>query len=138
MSLRALTPAEVQANRNAAAAAIKLRLGLPASPSSWSYEQRGQYNAELARYIAARPAEFPDLNDQRNAASVLASPQTALEDTSFDWGMFATETARPVTDLGEGVASTLSMGKWLIPVVTVAAVVIGLFALANRTGARRA
>lgn len=145
MSLRALTPAEVQANRAAAASTIKLRLGLPASPSSWTWEQAQQYKAELAAYIAARPAEFPTAQDQKTAALVLANPHTPPEDASFDWAMFGAEYVKPVASIGEGtasalegVAAALKSTKWLIPLALVAVVVIGLFAFANRTGARRA
>jgi len=70
-----------------ASAAIIQRLGLPPRKQDWSYEQRFQYNKELASYINTYPYNFsPEMRTL--ALNVQQQDFSPLEDTSFKWGDF--------------------------------------------------
>lgn len=125
--------------RNTAVATVKARMGLAnVPPSQWSYDQRQAYlkalSAELIRVGANLPA-----SEVAFARKVNASPTTSLEDASFDWGLFASESVRPLGEaaqsIGDGVFSVAKLAKWILPIGAVVASVILLKALSKRTGA---
>lgn len=120
-----MTAAEIRAD---AVALIRKLEGLDQKPpTTWTYEERVKYNARLAEYIASRPGDFTQ-SEINVAEWVAASPYQPLEDTSFDWGMFATESVRPVGEaaqaVGDGVFSVLRSARWAIPVLAVAGLIV--------------
>lgn len=127
-----MTPDQISANRAAAVAAVRSALGLSGlAPADWTYDQRTTYNKALAAYIASRPEQFSD-QDTRNAEAIGKQAYSALEDTSFDTGLFVSEAIKPVADaaksVGDGVLSVASAAKWALPL---GAVVVGVLLLVH-------
>ena len=127
-----------QAARLAAATAVRTQLGLPENRTLWTYEQRQRYIAALAAYIQTRPEQFSD-QTLTNADYAAKKPAQALADASFQWGDFATETFKPLSDaalsVGDGVLTTLNLSRWIMPAAAIAGVLILLTGLSRRTGA---
>lgn len=70
-------------NRRTAATVIRKRLGLlEIPPSDWTYEQRVEYNRELAQYIADNPQSFQDTEIQ-TAKDIASKAIDPLDDTSL-------------------------------------------------------
>jgi hypothetical protein len=129
-----------QTARDAAALAVRTQLGLPENRTLWTYEQRRSYIAALSTYVQSRPEQFSD-QTLLNAEYAAKKPAQALEDDSFQWGDFAAETAKPLTDaaqsVGQGALTTLNLTRWLMPAAAVATVLILLTGLARRSGATK-
>lgn len=85
-----MSPAE--SARQNAAATVRAQMGLPASPLSWTYEQRIEYNQRLADYLLAYPIGV-DAETLRQASAVANKSYEALDDSSFSWVQFGDELA---------------------------------------------
>jgi len=120
-----------QAAREAAIKAVRSALGLSDTPSDWTYAQRVEYNKTLANYMLNNPEKFDD-STLNIAEQVSKSEYSALEDSSFDFGMFAAETVKPITQaaqsVGQGVFSVANMAKWLLPLLAL----VAAFVLLNK------
>ena len=129
-----LTAEQIYQSRAAAVAAVRRQLGLSDLPSNWTLEQRALYVKTLAAYVAARPDQFT-AQDLRTAAIAANADYGQLEDASFDWGMFITESFRPAGDalqsVGNGVLTVANAAKWAIPAAAIAGGVL-LFLWANK------
>ena len=76
-------------------------------------------------YVAKNPAQFTPSQVAIAQQHVAAwGTDTPLNDTSFDWGLLASEVgnnvvaaAEDVASIGQGVLNLASMGSWLIPLV---------------------
>lgn len=132
-----MTPEEIQANRDAASEYIRNQQKLPADKTTWTYDQRGNYNKALAAYIAAHPENFT-AQDLTTASVVQSKTYSPLEDPSFDFGDFASEfgsnVAAPFKAIGDGVLSAANLAKYAIPLLFIGAVVIGLYMLNEKAG----
>ena len=93
------------------------------------YAQREAYNNELAAIILKYPERF-DADTVARARNESVQVDEALEDASFDTGLFAAEAVKPLADaavsVGKGALNLANMSKWLIPVVGIALVLIFL------------
>ncbi len=118
--------------RQAAIYAVRGKLGLlDTNPSDWTYEQRAQYNAELARVLLTMPGAS-DV-DKYNANIVLNNQFQPLEPNGFltDISVFGTEfgnqairAGESVASIGNGVLNTAKLASWVIPAASLAVVVI--------------
>lgn len=126
IKLAVLTPADA---RKMAAGLVRTQLGLPESPSAWTYEQRVVYNKALAAYIAANPHLFED-RDLLTADLVSKQAYPALADDSFDVGAFVHETVKPAAEaaraIGDGVFSVANAARWAVPAAAAVLVVMVL------------
>ena len=68
----------------------RAELGLNDVPSSWTYEQRTAYIKKLAGLIELNADQFTAA-EVAHAIDVKSKAFPPLEDTSFDWAMFAGE-----------------------------------------------
>lgn len=109
-----MTAAEQSAyNMRTLAANVRSRMALPDSPSAWTYQQRIEYNKQLAAEIAARPQSFtPEVVGL--ADSIQGKSYEPLEDPSLAWGEFA-------ADLAPRVAFSLSTLVLVVAAVAAAA-----------------
>jgi hypothetical protein len=132
-----MTPEQIQANRNTAAAYVRNQLKLSATPSDWTFEQRGQYNKALAAYIAANPDQFSAV-DLTTATVVNSTTYSPLQDPGFSFGDFAAEfgsnVAAPFKAVGDGILTAANLTKYLIPLAFVGVVVVGFYMLNAKAG----
>ncbi|HTJ77673.1 MAG TPA: hypothetical protein VL357_01635 [Rariglobus sp.] len=130
-----MTPEEIISNRQAAIATVRAQMGLSNTPSDWTYEQRVAYDKALAAYILANSSQF-DATEISIANSVSSQTFSPLEDASFDWGAFGTETFQPLADaaqsVGSGILTVANAAKWAIP----ALVVVGIILFFEKNSAR--
>lgn len=133
-----MTAAQIAANRAEAIKIVRAAQGLNDTPSSWTYDQRTRYNNALATYFLTHPEKFGS-QDLNTAERVVKNPAQPLEDTSFDWGMFAAEAVKPAGDalksVGDGAFTVAAMSRYVLPLAALVAVVILLKAFARQTGA---
>lgn len=110
---------------NTASASIINRLGLPKLKTDWSYEQRFNYNKELAAVINSNPAFFPE--ETRQLAKDIAQrdfqplDEYSIGDAIRDFSAEFVNQAQEINPL-----STVNRGKTantLIGVVLIGAVV---------------
>lgn len=128
--------------RQAAIYAVRGKLGLlDTLPIDWTYEQRAQYNTELARVLLAMPDAASV--DRYNANVVLNNQFQPLEKTGVltDLSTFGTEFGNQalrvgdaVAQVGEGTISTLKLASWVIPVGALAVAAIYLISFAKSKG----
>lgn len=85
----ALTEANFSANLVTAKRIVAQQLGV--DPANLSYEDRTRYNKALANYILQYPQSFSS-QTLANAQAVSAKDYENLQDASFDWGEFISET----------------------------------------------
>jgi hypothetical protein len=119
----ALDDSTINDNRAAAIASVRDQLGLSSDPSSWSYDERVNYNKALAGYIAAHPNDF-NATDAATAGIVgAADTPTQLLDTSFDWSAFGTEVWNQAASINDSVNpfSPANRGKLLWIAVAIGA-----------------
>lgn len=116
--------------RSAAIAAVRAQLGLNDIPSSWTYDQRVEYNKALANYISTHPALFTP-QDLATASDIAVKAYAPLADTSTlaDIGQFGEnvldnviDAGNEVADVGRGALTGISIAGMAIPVL----VVVGL------------
>lgn len=94
--------------RQQAIATVRAQLGLTGiPPAEWSYDQRTRYNQALAEYILNYPGRF-SAQDLSTASVIYQRGYSPLDDTSFDWAMFANETAANAAPVFAGVQLTLN------------------------------
>lgn len=100
------------------------------TPANLSPEDRIKLLDYTFAYIAEHPEQYEARQVEIAKRHVAAwGTSTPLLDTSFDWGMLASEVgknvasaAEDVASIGKGVLNLASMSKWLIPLVGLALV----------------
>lgn len=126
-----MTPLEI------AEASIRATLGLSATPSDWTYDERLAYNNALSTYVQRNSTSFSP-EELAIAQRQSAENPTALDNTGFlsDLSSFggaiadeAVSAGNSIAGVGKGVLSTFDMAKWLIPTVAILVVGILLFGL---------
>ncbi len=107
---------------------------------NWSDADRTAYLAANAQFRRENASLFT-LEEQRAAANYQSAADAKAPDFSYveatadALGERLTEVGGQVAGVGEGIFSSLSLMRWLLPVATVAAGVILLIALFRRSGA---
>lgn len=105
------------------------------TPANLSPEDRTRLLDYTFAYVADHPTQFTEAQVRIAKQNVAAwGINTPLLDTSFDWGMLASEMGDNAVKLGESVASvgqgimgTFNMMKWLIPLAVLAFIAIWLW-----------
>lgn len=107
-------------------------------PSGMSFTLREAYNTELQSIILQYPDRFaPGVVAAARARTPDGELETygvtaAAADFARELGNQVAETGAAVAGIGEGVKSTLSLTRYLIPVAAVAALVFALAGLRRR------
>ena len=123
------------------------RVGWTGPTTKIPYELNEKYVTELAKIIVANPARFDDVTLATAKKELGDTPNAELEEYTLGdaAGDFASGAAdgvgsvvQSVAAVGEGVKTTLNLTRWLIPLAAVVALIIGLKALAARSGATSA
>lgn len=135
------------ANLNSAKILAAGKFGVASSQTKdLPYELREPYREELARIILLYPERFDELTVANARREQTLPPDATLETyTLFDateefadeFANQAVELGGAVASVGEGVKNTLSLTKWVLPVVALVGVVILLIAFSRRTGATK-
>ena len=119
---------------------IRSNLGLSEDLSGWTFDERQAYMQAIAAYIQANPGEF-NANSVGLAGQVSsAGPQQLLDNspsaavTQFEDEFLnnVVQAGNQVAGVGQGVLSTFSLAKYIIPLSAVAVVVILLFAFKKK------
>jgi hypothetical protein len=105
------------------------------APANLSPEERTRLLDYTAQFVATHPNDFTPAQVAVAQKQVDAwGINTPLLDTSFDWGMLASEVGSNVLKAGEsiagvgnGILSVFKMGSWLIPVAAFVFVAIYLY-----------
>lgn len=132
-----MTSTNSQSARETAIRDVRAQLGLSDVPSDWSYAQRNAYNKALAAYIAANPDKFTS-QEILTAEIIAKNAYSALEDDSFDLGLFVSETVKPASDalqgVGNGVLTVANSAKWALPLAALGVGALLLLALNKKLG----
>jgi hypothetical protein len=116
-----------------AKAYIKAQLGLPDNPADWTYDQRIAYIRGLSTYIANNPDSF-SAEQVATANASLGRNYSSLDETGLiaSTGAFVSafgdevlEGVESVAGIGEGILSTASMLRYLIPLTVL--LLVGVF-----------
>lgn len=101
---------------------VRARLGLPASPASWSYDQRVAYLRALSADVLRYPQSFT-ADQLATAREIAAGSYPGLSSAAFDFGALGAEIAT-------NAAPAIGQAKWLVW----GAVALGLVLLFFRYG----
>lgn len=135
-----MTAAQIAANRKSAGNLVRYQLGLDTIPTvDWTYDQRTAFNKALASYISDHPSAFGE-QDILTAQIVQTNEYSSLEFApSFPVSDFvstlATDVIAPFQAVGNGIITTVTAAKWVIPTVAAVAVVMLLIALNKKVNA---
>lgn len=134
---------EQRKNLDAAMQLAAERVGWKAAPAGMPYELRDEYRTELARIIIAYPDRFAEETIKIANRELTNAPDQALEsytlgqavgDFAGEFGNQALELGESVAAVGEGVKSTLSLTRWVLPVAALFAAYVFLRGFARKHG----
>lgn len=129
-----LSTQQIQENTRVAANLIKQQLGLAELPSTWTYEQRVQYNKTLAKYIQDHPSSFSQ-SQNVTAAKVSGTAYSPLQDTSFDFKEFVSEIGNQAAEINNDLNPFSEQNRRMLYFLVIGLAVIVV--LANSGAAER-